>query len=186
MVAVVSLGLRGLQVIIGAVILGLAVTLIKQQVVNGAPTTTKYSSFTGVFTILVCFIGVAATFIDAIPPIVTMALDGILGLLLLAGGIAWAVGLKGISCKNPVDYLEMLHNGLLNQGSVGSGDDELFGIIPAEGDTHENIFNRLSANCQKGLVDEIFQFIGFGLALVFVALAFVRMRRGGGASNYVV
>jgi hypothetical protein len=61
--------------------------LLKLQVYGEAPVTTKYSSFTGAFGIIVCAVGVASLFLSFIPDLVSIALDGLLGLLFLAGGI---------------------------------------------------------------------------------------------------
>ncbi|KAK3940152.1 marvel domain-containing protein [Diplogelasinospora grovesii] len=186
MLAPISLGLRALQFIFAVVVLGLAVTLIKAQVLGDAPTTTKYSSFTGAFGIIVCAAGVAGMFVSAIPDLVTMALDGVLALLFLAGGIAWAVGLKGIGCKDQTAYMQMRENGLLNEGSA-----TVDGVAVIGADYNSNndydVFDKLSANCQKGMADEIMQFISFAFALGLLGLGFVRWRKGGtsGSSRYV-
>lgn len=69
------------------VVLALSIELIKTQRVGDAPTTTKYSAFTGGFGLAVAIFGAIATFFDVIPALVVMAADAISGLLLLAGGI---------------------------------------------------------------------------------------------------
>ncbi|KAK3353687.1 marvel domain-containing protein [Lasiosphaeria hispida] len=182
MLAGVSIGFRAIQFIFSVVVLGLAVTLIKAQVYDSAPVTTKYSSFTGGFGILVAAIGVAGLFFDAIPDIVNLALDALAGLLFAAGGIAWAIGIKGISCTSEYDADKMLGNGLLNLGTVSAGGQTGYGV-GAISDTAEEVFGHLKSNCQKGFADEIISFLSFGVAAGLVGLGYVRMRKGGGSSG---
>lgn len=40
-------------------------------------------------------------------------------------------------------------------------------------------WNKVSGNCKKGLTDEIFQFLCFGLALGLLVVGYIRMRKGG-------
>lgn len=75
------------QGIMAIVVLGLSVDLVKGQKIGDAPTTTKYSTFTGGFGLAVAVIGLVSVFIDAIPALIVMAADAVSGLLLLGGGI---------------------------------------------------------------------------------------------------
>ncbi|KAK0714780.1 marvel domain-containing protein [Lasiosphaeris hirsuta] len=187
MLAGVAIGFRALQLIFSVVILGLAVTLIKAQVYDSAPTTTKYSSFTGGFGILVAGAGVAGLFFDAIPDIVNLALDTLAGLLFAAGGIAWAIGIKGITCTSDYDVEKMLYNGLLNLGTISSGGQTGYGV-GAISSTDDEVVSHLKSNCQKGFADEIISFLSFGVAAGLVGLGYLRMRKGGsssGAGRYV-
>jgi hypothetical protein len=61
--------------------------MIKNQVLDSAPVTTRYSTFTGGFGMIVCFVGALGLFLSFIPPLVPVVLDGLAGLLFLAGGI---------------------------------------------------------------------------------------------------
>jgi hypothetical protein len=160
---------------------GLAATLIKAQVFESAPVTTKYSTFTGGFGIIVGAVGLAGLFIDAIPDLATMALDGLAGLLFLAGGIAWAVGIKGISCSNREDFEKMVENGLLNLGKFIGPNGPIYGVYRDTNNAFE-IFAKLEENCKKGFADEIFQFLAFGLGVALVGVGFVRWRKGGPTS----
>ncbi|KAK3687223.1 marvel domain-containing protein [Podospora appendiculata] len=180
MLSTIAFGLRGLQFVFAIVILGLAVTLFKQQVYGSAPTTTTYSIFTGAFGIIVAVAGVAGLLVDAIPSIVNLVLDGVLGILFLGGGIAWAVGLKGINCKSQEtqNAQSMLFNGLLNQGSTDAGHGNYYGVADGA-TTPEEIFDRLTSNCQKAMADEVVQFISFGLAIGLVVVTFLNRRKGG-------
>ncbi|KAK4130507.1 hypothetical protein BT67DRAFT_215008 [Trichocladium antarcticum] len=172
----ISLGLRAVQFLIAVTILGLSAAMIAAQVHGGVPVTIRYSTFTGGFGMLVGLVGIAALFASFIPEIVPMALDGIAGLLFLAGGIAWAVGLGNTdNCKSGDD---MLTNGLLNWGSVKAGDQTNYGVYQPN-DSAKSLYGRLRANCQRAQADEVLQFISFAVALGLVGLGYLQMRKGG-------
>jgi hypothetical protein len=61
--------------------------MIRAQVFGSAPTTIRYSTFTGGFGVLVGLVGIASLFASFIPDLVPLVLDGLAGLLFLAGGI---------------------------------------------------------------------------------------------------
>lgn len=169
------------QILFAIVVVGLAATLIKSQIYDTPPTTTKYSTFTGGFGIIVGAIGLAGLFIEAIPEIATMALDGLAAIFFLAGGIAWAVGLKGFSCSNFGDMEKMLDNGLINQGKFDGPLGQTWGVF-RDTNTVGEAFKLLEGNCKKGFADEIFQFLAFALGLGLIGLGYVRMRKGGSTS----
>lgn len=75
------------QFLIAVTILGLAAAALAQQVYGSTPVTTRYSTFTGGWGMLVALVGVATLFISSAPPLVSMALDALAGLLFAAGGI---------------------------------------------------------------------------------------------------
>lgn len=75
------------QFFISLTILAIAADFIRHQVLGDAPVTTRYSTFTGGFGMLVCGVGAAALFVTSIPALVPIALDGLMGLFFLAGGI---------------------------------------------------------------------------------------------------
>ncbi len=172
------------QILFAITILGLYITLAKGQIYDSIPVTTRYNSFTGGFGIIVGALGLAGLFIDAISDLIIIAVDAVAGILLLAGGIAWAVGIKGISCGDPASYPSMLENGLLNQGKMG----EYYGVFQLDGvDTGEAAFYKLKATCEKGFAAEIIQFLSFGILISLVGVGYIRMRSGGksGAGRYV-
>lgn len=86
-VQILTCGLRNPQLIAAAVVLGLSVTLAKHQVVEGPPAETSFASFTGGFGVFAAAVGIAAIFLEAIPSLVPLALDGLSALFFLAGGI---------------------------------------------------------------------------------------------------
>lgn len=75
------------QALVALTVLALAAAMINQQVYGSPPVTVRYSTFTGGFGMLVCLVGAAAVFVAFIPALVPLVLDGVAGLLFLAGGI---------------------------------------------------------------------------------------------------
>ncbi|KAK4240403.1 marvel domain-containing protein [Achaetomium macrosporum] len=178
----IPLGLRTIQFLTAVTILGLAAAMIRAQVFGSAPVTVRYSTFTGGFGILVCLVGVASLFASFIPDLVPLVLDGLAGVLFLAGGIAWAVGLRGVqNCKDPDG---MLRNSLLNWGTVGSGDNIGYGVRGPDDDA-PTVYNRLRGNCQRAQADEVLQFISVAFALGLIGLGYLQLRRGRGLGGYV-
>ncbi|KAK4449961.1 marvel domain-containing protein [Podospora aff. communis PSN243] len=183
MLAGVAIGLRVLQFIFGVAVLGLSVALVKAHVYGSAPTTTKYSSFTGGFAVFAALAGAVGLFIEAIPDLVNIALDGLSSILLLAGGIAWAVGYQGMQCRadgGTDNDLKLLNNALINQGQEG----ERYGFWDYDKTRQQNEDHLLS-NCNKGLSDQILQFVAFAVGLGLIGVGYVRMRRGGKSASYV-
>ncbi|KAK4185943.1 marvel domain-containing protein [Podospora australis] len=181
------LALRGLQFVFSVVVLGLAVTLIKGQVYGSSPTTTKYSSFTGAFGIIVAGFGAAAAFFfDSTSwisgkTVLVMGLDAVSGLLFLAGGIAWAVALKdtqGCSADSSV----LLLNDFINQGRT---EDNQFGVIPDGERDAKTIEGRLKSNCEKAIADQSIQFVSFAICIVLLGLGFWNWRRVRKGGSYV-
>ena len=174
------------QLLMAAAVVGLSVTLLNGQATGKTPTTTRYSVFTGAFGMIVAFLGLVCLFISAIPAIVPMVLDAVAGLLLLAGGIAWAVGLKGIKCEEEY-YTKMYDNPLLNEGCVGGGG----GARPycgVAGDdpnkvTDEGTFRTLNVRCKYAMSDEIIQFILFLVSGILLFIGFLLMRKGKGGGR---
>jgi len=167
-----------------AVVVGLSVTLLKGQVVPPTPTTTRYSVFTGAFGMIVAFLGLVCLFISAIPALVPMVLDALAGLLLLAGGIAWAVGLKGVKCDED-HALALYDNGLLNEGCISDGkkgDRPICGVYSGDADDRK-AFDRLNARCKYAMSDEIIQFILFAVSAILLLLGFLIMRKGKGGGR---
>lgn len=75
------------QALVALTVLALAAAMINRQVYGSPPVTVRYSTFTGGFGMLVCLVGAAAVFVAFIPALVPLVLDGVAGLLFLAGGI---------------------------------------------------------------------------------------------------
>ncbi|KAK3075044.1 hypothetical protein LTR53_002015 [Teratosphaeriaceae sp. CCFEE 6253] len=162
---------RGLQIVFGAVVLGLSITAIQWQHFGSAPATSSYSAFAGAFAILAGLIGIAAGFFDAIPQLIMAIVDGLASLLLLAGGIAFAVGLKGVRCSN---NRETAYSFFLNGGCHGKNDNKVCGI------PEENWKGVLEGRCKTVYADTVFLFFGFAACVAAAALCFIASRRSGG------
>lgn len=90
------------------VVLGASVSLAKGQVFGSVPATTSYAAFAGAWAILTALIGIVAIFVEAIPGMIMAGVDGLAALLLLAGGIAYAVGIKGVSCAQATNGADLV------------------------------------------------------------------------------
>lgn len=166
-----------------ATVVGLSVTLLKGQVYGTTPTTTRYSVFTGAFGMIVAFLGLVCLFVSAIPQIIPMALDALAGLLLVAGGIAWAVGLKGVRCDENHGP-QMYNNGLLNEGCVRGDDGSPYcGVLADSGNDANKAFDRINTRCKYAMSDEIMQFILFAVSALLLFVGFLIMRKGKGGTR---
>jgi hypothetical protein len=117
---------------------------------------------------------------------VSWAVDGLGCLLLIAGGIAFAVGLKGINCN---DYdIAMAFNDLLNCGFVGKKDPKCgkydCGPSCKANQSPSVVANYIKGRCHTATADEVFLFLAF--VITAVALAFSFVMRGKGRSGYAV
>ncbi|KAK1595275.1 marvel domain-containing protein [Colletotrichum navitas] len=162
------------------VVLGLSVDLVKGQLLGDAPTTTKYGTFTGGFGLAVAILGLASAFIDAIPALVVMAADALSGLLLLGGGIAFAIGLRGVTCDatNDLEKLKAQYqNVLINAGAAKvTGERYMF--------THRQMStDRLLSNCKKATADQAMQFVTLGFVISTIVLLFLVWRNGRGSKG---
>lgn len=166
-----------------AVVVGLSATLLKGQVFGNTPTTTRYSVFTGAMGMIIAAVGLACLFVQAVPQIIPMALDAIGGLLLVAGGIAWAVGLKGINKCDDTHNQKMYDNGLLNEGCIPSDDDNgpYCGVyVGTDPKNRIGVLNNLHTRCKYAISDEIMQFVLFAVCVLLVVVGFLIMRKGKG------
>ncbi|KAK7436965.1 hypothetical protein Landi51_12336 [Colletotrichum acutatum] len=170
----VELTLRVLQGIMAIVVLGLSVDLVKGQKIGDAPTTTKYSTFTGGFGLAVAVLGLLSVFIDAIPALVVMATDALSGVLLLGGGIAFAIGLRGVACDEK-HWKAIGHNNIINGGKFKQ--DGQWYLAP--GMTDDVLLER----CRKATADQAMQFVTFGFALATIVLVFLVLKNGSGGRN---
>ncbi|KAK1999829.1 hypothetical protein LX36DRAFT_460590 [Colletotrichum falcatum] len=156
------------------VALGLSADLVKGQLFGDAPTTTKYGTFTGGFGLAVAVLGLASVFIDAIPALVVMAADALSGLLLLGGGIAFAIGLRGVTCaENKVSALA--GNELVNGGTV---------MIDGTPHRHQDMTDDLLlGRCKKATADQAMHFVTVGFVITTIVLAFLVWKNGRGSKS---
>jgi hypothetical protein len=79
--------LRALQFLFGIVILGLSVTLIRGHHWGALPSSLGYAVFVGGVTIVASLVGVAATWVTVLEGIMGLAIDAVVAVLNVAGGI---------------------------------------------------------------------------------------------------
>ncbi|KAK2062632.1 hypothetical protein LY76DRAFT_589226 [Colletotrichum caudatum] len=173
MLGLISLVVWSLQGIMAIAVLGLSIDLVKGQLLGDAPTTTKYGTFTGGFGLAVAILGLAATFIDAIPALIVMAADALSGLLLLGGGIAFAIGLRGVTCTKD-KAVAMLDNELINGGSVTEDGKRKFDKVTED---------LLMDNCKKATADQALQFVTVGFVITTIFLVFLVWKNGRGSKG---
>ncbi|KAI6383618.1 hypothetical protein MCOR25_000071 [Pyricularia grisea] len=176
---IIGLGLKGFLLIASAVVLGLSVTLAKHQRYGSPPAETSFASFTGGFGIIVAAIGVASMFVDAIPTLVPLVAEGLAALFFLAGGIALAVAMKGVSCDGGIGtdaYLARWFNKILNGGCPTT---TRCYVSDKDFATDEEANDSLKARCVRTQADFAFQFIALFAALGALAMTFFTARRSG-------
>jgi hypothetical protein len=79
--------LRTFQFLFGIVILGLSVTVIRGHHWGSLPSSIGYAAFVGGVTILASLVGIAATWVSFLQGVAGLALDGLVALLNIIGGI---------------------------------------------------------------------------------------------------
>ncbi len=97
-------------------ILGLAANEIASQVIPPVPTTPRYADFVGAFGIIVAAFGAASLFINRISPKIPLALDALLALIFLSGGIVSHYSFPFSRGSPPPPYPE---TGLTRQVGLG-------------------------------------------------------------------
>ncbi|KAI1384791.1 marvel domain-containing protein [Hypoxylon trugodes] len=174
MLKIATFAVRGLLLLFSAVVLGLSVTLAKQQVVGSPPSETSFGSFCGAFGILISLIGLGGLFIDKIPPVALMAVDGLASALYLAGAIALTVALKSVpNCTDNDDYnkFQRYQNKLINGGC-----QDVAGSPVCPGARDDNV---LKGRCQRVQADYVFEYLAFIFGVGMVGLSFFLNRSGG-------
>ncbi|OTB01398.1 hypothetical protein M426DRAFT_14560 [Hypoxylon sp. CI-4A] len=177
MLKIATLAVRTLLLLFGAVVLGVSITLAKQQALGSPPPETSFGSFTGAFGILVSLIGLAALFIDKLPAIVLLGADGLASAFYLAGAIALTVALKSVSSCTSDDngpQVQRFQNKLLNGGCEDAAD-----VTVCPGLRDQPNLNLLKGRCQRVQADYVFEYLAFVFGVAVIALTFVLTRNGG-------
>lgn len=78
---------RPFQLFFVAIVIGLSVELVKEQVRTAVPSITNFAVACGVFGALAFFVGIAAVFVEKLQGLAMLVLDGIATLFFLAGSI---------------------------------------------------------------------------------------------------
>jgi hypothetical protein len=68
-------------------VLGLSISLARQQKYGKVPSQTSYAAFTGALGIIASVIGIASLFVDKLRGVFTWVLDGVTSIALLAAGV---------------------------------------------------------------------------------------------------
>ncbi|KAJ4414255.1 hypothetical protein N0V82_008037 [Gnomoniopsis sp. IMI 355080] len=166
---------------------------MKAQQYGDAPTTTRFSVFVGAFGMIVGALGLVAVFIDRIPSLVPMIADGLGALFFLAGGIAWAVAMKGQSCS-ATSVKQLYGNALLNQGCPPNQQTSstegpycyVAGTQKEDGWPLSSLWpNPLKGICEKAFANETFQFVGFASFVILIGLGYLQARRKGSKPTFV-
>ncbi|KAI1762230.1 marvel domain-containing protein [Hypoxylon sp. FL1150] len=177
MLKIATFAVRGFLLLFGAVVLGISITVAKHQTIGSPPSETSFGSFCGAFGILISLVGLAALFIDKIPPVATMAADGLATTFYLSGGIALTLALKAVpSCTNKDDYNvgQRYLNKILNGGCQ---DVQGKPYCPNGFDD-----DQLSSLCQRVQADYVFEYLAFIFGVAIIGMTFFLNRRGGGRS----
>ncbi|KAJ6115307.1 hypothetical protein N7486_001085 [Penicillium sp. IBT 16267x] len=156
---------RGFQLIFSIVVLGLSITIARQQYYGSVPSQTGYAAFTGALGVLVSLVGIAALFVDSLSGIIIWVLDGVAGVALLAAGIVYAVTLKGTDCSDPNNGTTW-DNPLISGGCTGKGNDRLC----HDGSWGSDEWSTVKSRCKRAEADCAFMFLAF-IASVAVLIA---------------
>ncbi|KAI1421409.1 marvel domain-containing protein [Xylaria sp. FL1777] len=172
--------LRGFLVIFGAIILGLSVTLAKQQVLGSPPAETSFFSFAGAFGLVASIIAILGILSEKIPRVGVIAVNVLSSLFYLAGAIALTVALKPVSSCTSSSQLarhERFYNKLLN-GGCEQMKDGLYCRNAGSG-PGEQVDSYTSGRCQEVQADYVFGYIAFAFGAASVVLMLLNQRRGG-------
>ncbi|KAG8167272.1 hypothetical protein KVR01_002961 [Diaporthe batatas] len=115
MLSAITVGLRALQLILAAALLGVSISLLAHEACqtesdsfrfctptpsSNAKSTVNYGIFLGVYGIVISAIGALFLFVERIPTAIPLAGDGLGTLFYLAGGAAWVAAFGKIRCNN--------------------------------------------------------------------------------------
>ena len=78
------------QIFFSILVLGLSGHLVASQVYGGAPSSTNYNVFLGIWLLVVAFVGLAASFVSVLGGVVMAGLDALSVLFAFAGGVVSA------------------------------------------------------------------------------------------------
>ncbi|KAF2199711.1 hypothetical protein GQ43DRAFT_375595 [Delitschia confertaspora ATCC 74209] len=169
----ITAALRVAQILFGAVVLALSVSLIKGQHLGSAPAVQTYGAFTGAFSLVMGDVALVAVFVQAIPMVAVLLADALAATFYLVGGIVIVVKLRGISCSgnDRLNLAKMFFNPLLNGGCVGKGKNlNCWYYLPDRSD-------KLHSRCKMNEADAAFMFISFVFILGAAVFTFLNSRR---------
>lgn len=180
--------LRGFQILFGIVVLGLSITLIRGHNVGSLPSSLGFSAFTGGITIVAALLGLAATWFSFLEGIIGIAIDGLVTLINLVGGIVLVVKVKDVKCKwGSVDDSDnrwkLANNDLFNGGGgaiCGQFEDGDYGCY-LPGQTEQDgskLVDIVTGHCRESSAAMVFMFLTAALFLASGLMLFLRKRKG--------
>ncbi|KAI1306404.1 marvel domain-containing protein [Xylaria venustula] len=178
MLNIAAITLRAFLVIFSAIVLGLSVTLAKQQVLGSPPAETSFFSFAGAFGLVASAIAILGLIIDKIPRVGVIAFDVLSSIFYLAGAIALTIALKPVpSCTSSSDLARGLRyeNKLLNGGCKKQKND----LICPNAGTVKTPDAYTSGRCQEVQADYVFGYLAFVFGAASVVVMLLTHRRGG-------
>ncbi|KAF7162409.1 hypothetical protein CNMCM6106_009383 [Aspergillus hiratsukae] len=162
-----------LTFLFAVIVLGLSVTLAKGQRYGSVPAATGYAAFTGGAGMLAAAVGFAALFREPLNGIISWTTDGLASLALLAGGVAFAVLLRGTSCPN----IEMTWDNVLLSGGCTTIDHQK---------TCMSSPSKLKSRCTSAKADAAFMFIACVGCIAALFCSFTLARNRGSRKAGVV
>ncbi|KAF2192408.1 hypothetical protein K469DRAFT_553046 [Zopfia rhizophila CBS 207.26] len=169
---VAGLALRGAQVLSTVVVLGVSVSLIKDQdSERTVPAALSYAAFVGGVGLLGAIIGITSNWVDMLQGIIMGGIDVLMAIFNLAGGVVLAYKLRGITCSSgeELNLREMRKNELLNGGCVVFRGNQ---VCAYGGDP-----GKMQSRCKQNEADAAFMFIGFIVLAACLVITFLQTRR---------
>ncbi|CRK06275.1 hypothetical protein BN1723_001707 [Verticillium longisporum] len=164
----VGVGAWILQAIFALVALALSVDLLRGQLYGTPPGSIQFAVFVGSVGLVVALLGLAGMFVDKIPSNVVMVFDVMSGLLLIGGGIAYAVALGGIECEWHENLDEVEGDDWWESPIVNAGSENYHGTRKLD-----------LRRCQKAYANQSIQFACAVTALGTAFLCYLAWRRTG-------
>ncbi|KAJ5116738.1 hypothetical protein N7456_001086 [Penicillium angulare] len=158
---------RSFQLLFSIVVLGLSITLARQQYFGKVPAETGYAAFTGALGIVVALIGIAALWVSSLSGIIVWVLDGVTSLALLIAGIIYAVALKGVSCSDPVGAWD---NKIISGGCIH---DDYYGKICSDRSDSGDHLGTIRSRCKRAEADCAFMFLAFAACACALVASFL-------------
>ncbi|KAF2795697.1 hypothetical protein K505DRAFT_348446 [Melanomma pulvis-pyrius CBS 109.77] len=171
--AIITLALRGAQLLFSVVVLGLSVSLIRDHKYGSLPVPLGYAAFVGGITVLGAFIGIASAWVELLQGIIGAGIDAFLLLINVAGGIIFAYKMRGTDCsRTDPEYLVQKLNpiNLLNGGC----------------DTQDGITlcwwqianpKKLNSHCRESQADSVFMFLTVIILIACLTMTFLHQKR---------
>ncbi|KAI0502872.1 marvel domain-containing protein [Xylaria bambusicola] len=180
MLSAVGLGLRAFLLLTASVVLGLSVSLAKQQVVGSVPTETGFSVFAGATAFFVSSVGMAAMWFDRLDQRITMILDLLVSTFYLAAAVALTVALKPVTSCTATDQVAE-YNRMTNKITSG-------GCLTIEGElaclhaTSSDGTDLTPSRCKMARAGYIFEYIGFTVGIAMITAGYLLSRQGRGGT----